>query len=119
MLDRYADKKGILTRAAMEKGLQADFAKADVDHNGCLDAAEARAVNEARWKEGASTESPLIDFKHTGCIDFDEFAATPRSLFDQLDKDGNGRLTWQERHPGRRLPPQYATPTPASAASGS
>jgi hypothetical protein len=112
MLDKYADKNGVVTRAAMEAGLRADFAKADVDHDGCLDENEARAVNEERWKTGASTASPLIDFKHDGCIDFDEFAATPRSLFDMLDKKAEGRLTPQQLHPGRRPPPADATKAP-------
>jgi len=103
--------------SAMEAGLRADFAKVDVDHNGCLDANEARAVNEERWKEGASTASPLIDFKHTGCIDYDEFAATPRSLFDQLDKKATGRLTPKQLHPGRR--PSTSAEPPATTNSGS
>jgi len=41
-------------------------------------------------------------FRHIGCIDFEEFAATPRSLFEQLDKDGKGRLTPKELHPERK-----------------
>jgi Ca2+-binding EF-hand superfamily protein len=102
MLDKYADKNGMVTRAALEAGLKADFAVADVHHTGCLDQNVVRQINEARWKLGASTSSPLIDFRHDGCIDFDEFAATPRSLFEQLDKDGNGRLTPNELHPGRK-----------------
>ena len=101
MLAKYADKSGVVTRAAMEAGLRADFTVADRNHTGCLDANEVRAINEARWKLDASAASPLIDFRHTGCIDFDEFAATPRSLFDQLDRNGDGRLTPQELHPGR------------------
>jgi Ca2+-binding EF-hand superfamily protein len=105
MLEKYADKKGVVTRAAMEAGLRADFAVADKNHDGCLDADEARVVNEERWKENASTASPLIDFRHNGCVDFDEFAATPRSLFDQLDKNGDGKLTPQELHPGGRAQP--------------
>jgi hypothetical protein len=110
MLDKYADKNGVVTRAAMEAGLKADFAKLDVHNSGCLDADEVRAVNAERWNESASTASPLIDFRHTGCIDFDEFAATPRSLFDQLDKKGEGRLTPKELHPGRRPVPPAAQP---------
>jgi hypothetical protein len=105
MLEKYADKTGVVTRAGMEAGLRVDFAKADVDHNQCLDANEARAVNEERWTISESTASPLIDFKHNGCIDFDEFAAAPRSLFDQLDKKGTGQLTPAQLHPGRRPPP--------------
>ena len=102
LLQKYADKNGVVTRAAIEAGLNADFAAADKNHDGCLDEDEARAVNEARWKEAASTTSPLIDFFHNGCIDFDEFAAEPRSLFEQLDKNGDGRLTPEELHLGRR-----------------
>jgi hypothetical protein len=106
MLQKYADKTGVVTRAGMEAGLRADFAAADKNRNGCLDEDEARAINEARWKEDASATSPLIDFLHNGCIDFDEFAAAPRSLFEQLDRNGDGRLTQQELHPGRKPPGQ-------------
>lgn len=101
MLEKYADKTGVVTRAAMEAGLRADFAAADKNHDGCLNREEARVINEERWKEDQSTASPLIDFYHNGCIDFGEFAATPRSLFDQLDKNGDGKLTPKELHPGR------------------
>jgi hypothetical protein len=101
LLKKYADKNGVVTRAAIEVGLRADFAAADRNHDGCLDADEARAVNEARWKASASTTSPLIDFFHNGCIDFDEFAAEPRSLFEQMDKKGDGRLTPDELNGGR------------------
>lgn len=103
MLDKYADKNGVVTHSALEAGLKADFVLVDIHHTGCLDPETVRQINEARWKQGASTSSPLIDFRHDGCIDFDEFAATPRSLFEQLDKDGNGRLTPNELHPGRKL----------------
>ena len=102
MLDKYANKNGVLTRAALEAGLRADFAAADFGNTGCLDENKVREINEARWKEGASTSSPLIDFRHNGCVDFEEFAATPRSLFEQLDKDGNGQLTPKELHPERK-----------------
>jgi hypothetical protein len=104
MLEKYADKAGVVTRAGMEAGLRADFTAADKNRDGCLDADEVRPINEERWKEDASTASPLIDFRHNGCIDFDEFAATPRSLFDQLDKNGDGKLTPKELHPGRNAP---------------
>ncbi|HJU28319.1 MAG TPA: hypothetical protein VJ718_04070 [Candidatus Binataceae bacterium] len=108
LLERYADRNGVVTRAAIEAGLRADFAAADKNHDGCLDAEEARAINEARWKASASTTSPLIDFFHNGCIDFDEFAAEPRSVFEQLDKNGDGRLTPAEMHTGRRASHQSA-----------
>ncbi|HEX4159637.1 MAG TPA: hypothetical protein VHY79_14305 [Rhizomicrobium sp.] len=102
MLEKYADKNGVVTRAAMEAGLRADFAAVDRNHSGCLDENEVRTINEARWKEDQSTASPLIDFRHKGCIDFSEYAATPRSLFDQLDTNGDGKLTPKELHSGGR-----------------
>jgi hypothetical protein len=121
MLEKYADKDGVVTRAAMEAGLKADFARADLNHDGCLDADEARIVNEERWQTNESTASPLIDFKQNGCIDFDEFAATPRSLFDQLDKRGTGRLTPAQLHPGRKptSPPAQQPGHPATPGNGS
>ena len=102
MLLPYASPDGTLTRAQMESGLRRDFDKADLNHNGCLDDNEVRAINEQRWKDGGSTASPLIDFKHTGCLDFDEYAATARSLFDQIDRDGTGKLTAQQLRPGSK-----------------
>jgi len=104
LIEKYGDKNGVVTRAAFEAGLRADFAAADKNHDGCVDEEEARAVNEARWKISASATSPLIDFLHNGCIDFDEFAAEPRSVFEQLDKNADGRLTPDELHPGRKAP---------------
>jgi len=93
MLVAYAAPDGSLTRAQLEAGLRRDFDKVDKDHSGCLDPDEVRAVNEQRWKRDESTASPLIDFKQNGCVDFDEYSATARSLFDQLDRDGTGKLT--------------------------
>ena len=76
MLLPYAAPDGTLTRAQMEAGLHRDFNKADLNHNGCLDDKEVRAINQQRWTQDASTASPLIDFKQNGCFDFDEYAAT-------------------------------------------
>jgi hypothetical protein len=100
MLTKYiTNTDGSLTRAQMYAGLRADFAAADVKHTGCLDEDETRAINEQRYAADQSTYSPLVDFKGKGCIDFDEFAATPLSLFDTLDRDNNGVLTPQELNP--------------------
>ncbi|MDE2184768.1 MAG: hypothetical protein KGJ78_17275 [Alphaproteobacteria bacterium] len=93
MLIRYADKDGNVTRADMEAGLRRDFDAADTNHDGVLEPDEVRAVNEARWKEDASAASPLIDWNQQGFVDFNEFAATARSLFQQLDVEGKGILT--------------------------
>jgi len=94
-----ANHDGSVTRAEMEAGLRADFAKADTNHDGALDKDEVRAVNAARWNSDASTASPLVDWNHDGVVDFDEFAATARSLFMQLDTNGDGVLSPDEIHP--------------------
>jgi hypothetical protein len=119
MLLPYAAPDGTLTRAQMEAGLHRDFEKADVNHNGCLDDKEVRAINQQRWTQDASTASPLIDFKQNGCFDFDEYAATARSLFDQLDRDGTGKLTAQQLKPGSKKPDQSNQPDqPPSSGNG-
>ena len=105
MLIKYdANKDGTLTRQELEAGLKKDFDEADVHHAGCLDADEVTAINEERMKYDESAASPLIDWKNNpgGCIDFDEYAAMPRSLFEELDKDGNGKLTPDELNPRRK-----------------
>src|ERR1700761_9481752 len=56
-----ANHDGIITRAELEAGLKADFAKADYKHLGKLDEEEARAVNQARLAQDQSVASPLID----------------------------------------------------------
>jgi Ca2+-binding EF-hand superfamily protein len=109
IVEKYADKNGVVTRAAMEAGLKADFDHIDVNHDGCLNEDEVRAENQRRWQLDASTYSPLIDFKHTGCVDFQEYAETARSLFDQLDRNGDGKLTPNEMHPGAAKPKDKPT----------
>jgi Ca2+-binding EF-hand superfamily protein len=96
-----ANHDGTVTRAEMDAGLKADFAKADTNHDGRLDEDEVRAVNLARWTADSSTASPLVDWNHDGFVDFKEFAATAHSLFDQMDADGDGKLSPQELRPRR------------------
>lgn len=102
IIEHYdANHDGVITRAEVEQGLRTEFEQADAKHTGCLDADEARAVNEKRWQEDQSTYSPLVDFRQKGCIDFEEFAATVRSLFEQMDADGDGQVDQKELHPRR------------------
>jgi len=96
ILLRYADAKGNVTRQAMEAGLKRDFAAADTNHDGVLEKDEVRAVNDQRWQEDKSAYSPLVDWNGDGIVDFNEFSETARSLFDDLDADGNGVLTPEE-----------------------
>ena len=111
LLERYdADRDGTVTRAEMEAGLKAEFAAADKNHDGRLDEDETRAVNEARWGEGLSTTSTLVDWNQDGYVDFHEFANTARSLFDQLDRNGDGKLTPDELHPEKKSPEKKLPP---------
>ena len=116
MLIKYdSDHDGDVTRKEMEAGLKADFNAADKAHTGCLDSDEVTAINEERMKYDESAASPLIDWKNKGCIDFDEFATTARSLFLQLDANGDGVLTDNELHPHR--PGKKKAPAPVLAPS--
>ncbi len=99
-LMRYdADHDGTLTRAELEAGLHKDFDAFDTKHTGCLSSDQVIAINQARQSEDQAAASPLIDWKQNGCVDFDEFAATARSLFEQLDKNSDGKLTPDEVNP--------------------
>ncbi len=104
LLKYDSNHDGTLTRAELEAGLRADFDKADTNHDGRLDIDEIRAVNQARWTADSSTASPLVDWNHDGFVDFNEFAATARSLFDQMDTDGDGKLAPDELNPQRAGP---------------
>ncbi len=96
---------GSVTRAELEAGIRADFAKADANHDGKLDGTEIAAVNAQRWSSDASSASPLVDWNNDGAVDFYEFAGTARSLFTQVDADGDGVLTPAELKPQRAGPP--------------
>lgn len=102
MLTRYdANHDGTLTRAELEAGLNADFEAADTNHDGRLDKDETRAENERRWKEGLSTTSTLVDWNQDGYVDFNEFSATARSFFEQLDRKGEGKIDLKKLQPAK------------------
>jgi hypothetical protein len=117
LLQYDSNHDGTVTRAEMEAGLKADFDKIDINRNGCLSEDEVRTENDRRWKQDASTYSPLIDWQHRGCIDFTEFAGTARSLFDELDVNTDGKLTPQELNPRKRIR-SNPNGAPANAESG-
>lgn len=105
MLLHYdANHDGTLTRAELEAGLHADFDALDVAHTGCLTNDEVQAVNQKRIAADQASASPLMDWNGDGCVDFNEFAVTPRSLFDSLDRNSDGQVTPQEFNPRRKAP---------------
>lgn len=93
------DHGGHVTRAELEAGLHKEFDAADKDHDGKLNLEEMRAVNDKRWHEEGAAVTPLADWNGDGVVDFDEFAAGPRSLFEQLDKNHDGMLSPKEIDP--------------------
>ena len=92
MLSYDENSDGVVTREELEAGLRRQFAAADVNHYGFLDAKEMQAENDRRYRAFGGSYSPLIDWHQDGRIDFDEFAAVPRSIFEELDKNHNGKL---------------------------
>lgn len=114
LLLRYdANHDGIVTWDEMEAGLKADFAAADTNGDGCLDAAETRAENQRRLARDGAQASPLVDWNLDGCVDFREFANTAHSYFELVDKKKDRKVTLQElRGPSMPIPPRQE-PKPA------
>ena len=96
---------GVLTRAELAAGLQAEFGVYDSDHNNCLSPDEVRTINQARVQQDASQAVPLVDWNQDGCVDFREFSGAVLSLFDSLDANGDGQLTAAELNPAGQHPP--------------
>lgn len=112
---RYdANNDGVVTRRELEAGLRQDFWQADTNRDGRLDPEEVRAANLRRIRIDQSTAIPLIDWNEDGYVDFGEFAAGIRSLFDQYDADGDGKVTLDEMH--IRLQKVSPAATPSSTA---
>jgi Ca2+-binding EF-hand superfamily protein len=97
MLTKYdANKDGTVTRDELIAGLRAEFAAHDVKRNGCLDDEQVADINQGRVDSDQSTASPLIDWNQDDCINYTEFSAAPYSLFDQMDRNRDGKVTPQE-----------------------
>jgi hypothetical protein len=90
---------GSVTKAELEAGLRGDFDTLDTHHTGCLNPDQVSAINAERIAADQAAATPLQDFRQDGCVDFQEFAAAPRSVFDTLDKNGDGTVTPQEFNP--------------------
>jgi len=93
------DGDGTVAREELEAGLRQYFRQADTNHDGRLDPDEVAAENLRRIKRDGSAAIPLIDWNHDGFVDFNEFASGVRSQFEQMDIDGDGKVTIDEfRH---------------------
>jgi EF hand domain-containing protein len=116
---RYdANHDGTLTRAELLAGLHAEFNTYDVNHNNCLGPDQVRAINQLRVQQDGSQATPLVDWNQDGCIDFNEFSGAMLSLFDTLDKNGDGELTPKELAAAGAAPPGQ-NPNGQSSGDGS
>ncbi len=96
MLSYDANSDGTVSRQELDEGLRRQFAACDVNGDGKLDSKETQDENQRRFMANGTLASPLIDWNQDGFVSFDEFATTAHSVFDQLDKDKDGRLTSDE-----------------------
>ena len=112
-----ADKDGNVTKEEMEAGLKADYAAADSNMDGCIDAAEVRVENALRLRRDGSQASPLVDWNLDRCVDLREFSNTAHSYFDLADRTKDGRVSQLElRGPSMPVAPRIIPP-PAKSAS--
>lgn len=95
LLARFANQDGEVTRAAMDAGLRQAFDAADLDHDGVLQPDEARPLNDARAVDDPAAPR-IVDWNGNGVIEFQEYAATPHALFEQLDRNRDDVLTPDE-----------------------
>jgi len=103
---------GQVTRDELDRGLHALFAKYDTDRDGVLSPVETRALNDALPKEIPGS-SPVFDWNADGHVDFKEFSNQWISLFDRLDKNGDGVVTEEE------MKTREGGPRPAGQPEGS
>ncbi len=113
MLSFDGNSDGTVTRDEMEAALKRQFAACDTNGDGRIDFREMQAENDRRFRVNGAGASPLIDWNQNGEIEFDEFATTARSLFAELDRNMDGKLTSDELRlmpPGRGGPPPIQGP---------
>ena len=118
LLKYDANHDGTLTKDELVAGLKAEF---DARHRPYrLPDAKTRSPRSmpARIAADQSTATPLQDWNQDGCVDFREFSAAAYSLFDQLDRNGDGKITPQEFNPARRPAGRRPAAAGAAAAAG-
>jgi len=99
LLKYDANHDGTLTKEELIAGLRAEFDALDAKHTGCLKPDQVDAINQQRIAADQSAATPLQDWNQDGCVDFREYSAATFSLFDQIDRNGDGKITPQEFNP--------------------
>jgi Ca2+-binding EF-hand superfamily protein len=99
LLKYDANHDGTLTKEELAAGLRAEFDALDTKHTGCLTPDQVDTINQQRIAADQSAATPLQDWNQDGCVDFREYSAAVFSLFDQIDRNGDGKITPQEFNP--------------------
>ncbi len=104
LLKYDSNHDGTLTRDELVAGLKAEFTALDKKHTGCLSPEQVDDINQARIAADQSTATPIQDWNQDGCVDYREYSAAAYSLFDQIDRNGDGKITPQEFNPRAAKP---------------
>jgi len=104
LLKYDSNHDGTLTREELVAGLKAEFAGLDVKHTGCLTPDQVDEINQTRIAADQSTATPIQDWNQDGCVDYREYSAAAYSLFDQIDRNGDGKITPLEFNPRAARP---------------
>lgn len=118
LLKYDSNHDGTLTREELVAGLRAEFAALDTRHTGCLTPDQVDEINQARIAADQSAATPIQDWNQDGCVDFREYSAAAYSLFDQLDRNGDGKITPQEFNPRAARPGTQNGAPPAAPEEG-
>ncbi len=116
LLKYDSNHDGTLTREELVAGLKAEFAGLDTRHTGCLSPDQVDEINQARIAADQSTATPIQDWNQDGCVDYREYSAAAYSLFDQIDRNGDGKITPQEFNPRAAQPGAQNGATPEQPA---
>jgi hypothetical protein len=93
LLLRYdIDQNGIVSRAEMDSGVNADYALADADGSSCISGQEIRAENDRRLNRDGGVASPIADWNLDGCVNMNEFGSSIRNYFVHADRSRDGQV---------------------------
>jgi Ca2+-binding EF-hand superfamily protein len=101
---------GELSKAELEDGLKALYAKADTSGDGFLSASEVRPINDKLLANQGG--SPIIDWNADGKIDMSEFASQWRTKFDRSDVNRDDNLDARELAGRARVRKPHELPPP-------
>ncbi len=97
LLLRYdTDQNGVVSRAEMDTGVNADYELADMDDSDCIAGPEIRSENDRRLNRDGGVASPIADWNLDGCVNMNEFGSSIRNYFTYADGSGDGQVSSAE-----------------------